>query len=98
MQSLRNWRDAVRKRKFNLLFICLLVLLVLYPYVQEDGTEHFAFRIFASCVALFTVYIVSFRRAFALVALGLAIPTLFQRFWPPVGNVGTLLLVFTSCS
>ena len=89
---------AARAYKFKLLFLCLLILLVLYPYVQDNGTEYVGMRIFASVVTLFSVYAVSSRRVFAFLAFALAIPTLVQRFMSPLDNVGTPLLVFTSFS
>ena len=98
MQKRRSWREIARERKFKLLFLCLLVYLVLSPYVQDNGSEYLAFRIFACVVVLLSVYVVSFRRVFAFLALALAVPTLIQRLMSPSGSAGALVLLFTSFS
>jgi hypothetical protein len=98
MQNQRGWTEAVSERKFYLLFLFLLVFLVLYPYVQHNGSEFLGFRIFGCAVTLLSVYAVSFQRVFALVALVLAIPTLVQRIMLPVAHADALLLLATAFS
>ena len=97
MQNQRGWIGAAVERKFYLLFVCLLVLLIVYPYFQENGYEFLGFRLFGCAVTLLSVYAVSFRRSFTLLALVFAIPTLVQRIMSPAGTAGPLLLLVTSC-
>ena len=66
-------------RRFLLLFLFLLGLLVLYPYFQSAGFGYYAFRVFGLVVTLLSVYAVSFRRSLILFALVLATPALLQR-------------------
>ena len=94
----RSWAEAARSRKFKLLFLCLLILLVLYPFLQNNESEFLSVRIFGCAVILLSVYVVSFRRVFAWLALGLAIPTLVKRLMPPFSNAGAFLLAVTSFS
>jgi ion channel len=98
MHNQHSWAKAARNRKFKFLFLCLLILLVLYPFLQDKESEFLAFRIFGCAVILLSVYVVSFRRVFAWLAFGLAIPTLVQRLMPPLSNAGPLLLMVTSFS
>ena len=85
--------QSLRERRFYLLFLSLLAYLVLYPYVQRSGFGYLGFRIFGCAVTLLSVYAVSFRRRFALLAFVLAVPTLVQRIWLPVSFTGPLSLV-----
>ncbi len=84
------------KRRFYLLFLVLLAYLILYPYTQQGGRDYLAFRIFGSAVTLLSVYAISFRRSFVLVALVLAIPALLQRMLLPRADAGALALLSTS--
>src|SRR5271156_2043712 len=65
--------------KFFLLFLFLLTLLVLYPYVQNGGFGYFAFRALGSAVILIAVYAIRLRKTLLLVALLLAVPALLER-------------------
>ena len=84
---------SLKNRKFYLLFLALLTYLILYPYVEHSGFDYLGFRLFAAAVTLLSVYAVSFRRRFAWLALGLAVPTLVQRvLLPPAAGNGFLVL------
>ncbi len=89
---------TLQKRRFYLLFLVLLAYLILYPYTQQGGRDYLAFRIFGSAVTLLSVYAISFRRSFVLIALLLAIPTLVQRMLLPHANAGAFSLLSTSLS
>ncbi len=65
--------------KFFLLFLFLLAVLVLYPYMQNGGFGYFAFRIISSAGILVAVYAIRLRRTLLLVALLLAVPALLER-------------------
>jgi hypothetical protein len=96
--NITNWRDRtepLQERKFYILFLTLLVYLVVYPYVQHSGTDYVGFRIFACAVTLLSVYAVSFRRSFGLLALGLAAPTIVRHAMLIEGNEGTFPLLVT---
>ena len=89
---------ALQNRRFYLLFVVLLAYLILYPYTQQGGRDYLAFRIFGSAVTLFSVYAISFRRSFVLIALLLAIPTLLQRMLVSRGDAGAFSLLSVSLS
>lgn len=78
------------KRRFYLLFLLLLAYLIIYPYTQQGGFDYLAFRIFAAAVVLLSIYAISFRRSFVVIALVLAIPTLVQRMLRPSGGLSAL--------
>jgi hypothetical protein len=83
----------MRSRRFYLLFLFLLAYLILYPYIQNRGFEYLGFRLFGVSVTLLSVYAVSFRRRFVMVALVLAVPALVQRLLLPSGNEGILAVL-----
>jgi hypothetical protein len=93
-----GWTRSLTERKFYLLFLSLLAVLVLYPYIQHTGFGYLGFHIFGSAVILLSVYAVSFRRGFGLLALALAVPTLVQRIMLPELGTGALSLVTASFS
>lgn len=96
VQIQRSRTRSLAERKFQLLFLALLVLLVFYPYIQRAGFGYLGFRILGSAVTLLSVYAISFRRGFALLALVLAAPTLVHRILLPDAGNGALSLVTTS--
>ena len=65
--------------KFFLLFLFLLAILVLYPYMQNGGFGYFAFRMVSSAGILVAVYAIRLRKTLLLVALLLAVPALLER-------------------
>jgi Ion channel len=81
------------KHRFLLLFLFLLVTLIVYPYTEHRGFGFYAFRALGSTVIALSVYVVSFRRGLAVVALILAIPALVQHLVQPSLGAGFLPLV-----
>jgi hypothetical protein len=84
--------------KFFLLFLLLLALLILYPYVQNDGFGYFAFRVVSSAGILIAVYASRLRRTLLLVAVLLAVPAVLQRMMvrePDAGVLSILGIVFS---
>jgi hypothetical protein len=65
--------------KFFLLFLFLLAVLVLYPFVQNGGFGYFAFRVVGGAGILVAVYAIRLRRTLLLVALLLAAPAVLER-------------------
>jgi voltage-gated potassium channel len=81
------------KHRFLLLFLFLLATLIAYPYTEHSGFGFYAFRALGSTVIALSVYVVSFRRGLAVVALVLAIPALVQHLVQPSLGAGILPLV-----
>jgi hypothetical protein len=81
------------KHRFLLLFLFLLATLIAYPYTEHSGFGFYAFRALGSTVIALSVYVVSFRRGLAVVALVLAIPALVQHLVQPSLWAGILPLV-----
>jgi uncharacterized membrane protein len=79
--STRSLRfPALAGHKFFLLFVFLLALLVLYPYMTGGGFGYFVFRVLGAAGILIAVYAIRLRRTLLLVALLLAIPAVVERF------------------
>jgi Ion channel len=98
MAAHRPQTPSLLRGKFYLLFLFLLAYLILYPYTQNTGFEYVAFRIFGIAVTVLSVYAVSFRRSFVLVAVCLAIPTLAQRALLPIASQSAISLASTAFS
>ena len=60
---------------------------------QPAGLRYLAFRVFGSVVTILSVYAVSFRRRFVVVALVLAIPAMVQRIIVPRADAGALAVI-----
>jgi hypothetical protein len=78
-----------------LLFLFLLAVLVLYPYLQNEGFGYFAFRVVASAGLLVAVYAIRLRRTLLPVALLLAVPAVLERMLPSHTNAGVLTILTT---
>src|SRR5215470_3483459 len=63
-----------RQGKFFYLFLCQLLLLVLFPYLEQPGLPIVLFRSLGAVAFVSGVYAVSDRRAQWITALALAIP------------------------
>jgi hypothetical protein len=70
---------ALTGRRFSLLFVLLLGMLILHPYSETSRVGYYAFRLTASAAVLISVYAARIHRGLLIVALILAIPTIFQR-------------------
>jgi len=68
------------QRRFFLLFVCLLVYLILYPFTQHGSL---VFRLFGSAVTLLSIYAISYRHTFTGIGFLLALPALWQRIFLP---------------
>jgi Ion channel len=84
--------------KFFLLFLFLLAILVLYPYLQDEGFGYFAFRVVSAAGIVIAVYAIRLRRTLLLVALLLAIPAVLERMLPRHINIGVLSLLSIALS
>ena len=90
--------QALTGHKFFLLFLFLLAVLVLYPYMQNGGFAYFVFRVVSSAGILIAVYAIRLRRTLLLLALLLAIPALLERMLlrqPDAGLLSILSIVFS---
>jgi hypothetical protein len=84
--------------KFFLLFLFLLAILVLYPYVQNGGFGYFAFRVIGIAGILVAVYAIRLRKTLLLVALLLAVPAVLERMAlrePDAGFLSILSIVLS---
>jgi Ion channel len=83
---------------FFMLFLFLLAILVLYPYVQNGGFGYFAFRVIGSAGILVAVYAIRLRKTLLLVALLLAVLALLERMLlrePDAGFLSILSIVLS---
>ena len=65
---------ARRPGKFFYLFLCQVLLLVLFPYLEKPGLPILLFRLLGAAAFVSGVYAVSERRAQWIIALALAVP------------------------
>src|SRR5215471_542950 len=63
-----------RQGKFFYLFLCQVLLLVLFPYLQQPGLPLLLFRLLAAAAFISGVYAVSEKRAQWIAALVLVVP------------------------
>ena len=59
--------------------VYLLLVLILYPYVNEGSFGDFVFRVIGGFGILLTVYAISLRRTLLIFGILLAIPAILQR-------------------
>lgn len=88
--------NVLTGHNFCLLFLFLLAILVLYPYLQNEGFGYFAFRVVSSAGILIAVYAIRLRRTLLFLALLLAVPALFERIrlhQPDPGALSILSIV-----
>jgi Ion channel len=74
-----NSRFTLTTHRFFVLFLLLLGTLILYPYAESSHFGYYAFRIIGSAATLISVYAAKIHRVLLVIAILLAIPTLFQR-------------------
>jgi ion channel len=89
---------ANRRGKFFYLFLCQVLLLVLFPYLEQPGLPLVLFRLLGAAAFVSGVYAVSDRRAQWVAALALAIPagvlnTIFA--FRPDPRIAVPTLIFT---
>ena len=78
---------------FFLLFLFLLAILVLYPYIQNGGFGYFAFRVVGGAGILIAVYAIRLRRTLLLVAILLAVPAVLERMLLRERDTGLLSIL-----
>ena len=72
--------------KFRILLASQLVLLLGYPYVEENPTEVGVLSLLTSIVLLTAVYSVSLNQRTLYVGVALAVPALLGDWWPALAN------------
>ena len=83
----------VKKHRFFLLFVYLMLSLILFPYMKEGTTGYRLFRMLNGGGILLTVYAIGLRRSLLVIALLLAIPAVVQRLLPLQPNIGSLAIL-----
>jgi hypothetical protein len=78
--------------RFFLLFLLLLGTLILHPYADANRFGYYAFRVIGTAATLISVYAAKIHRGLLIVALILAVPTLFQRILLPKANASSFLI------
>jgi hypothetical protein len=91
-----NHTRPVTGHKFFLLFLFLLAILILYPYVQNGGFGYFVFRVVGSAGILIAVYAIRLRKTLLLVALLLAVPAVLERILLREPDAGLLSILGTA--
>lgn len=79
--------------KFFLLFLFLLAILVLYPYLQDGGVGYLVFRVVGIAGIVVAVYAIRLRRTLLLVALLLAVPAVLERLLPRHAEAGVISIL-----
>jgi hypothetical protein len=67
--------------RFFLLFLLLLTTLILFPYSESSRLGRYAFLVIGSSAILISVYAAKIHRGLLVLAVLLAIPTLFHRIF-----------------
>lgn len=93
-----NHGQSLTGHKFFLLFLFLLAILVLYPYMQDEGFGYFAFRIISSAGILVAVYAIRLRKTVLVVALLLAVPAMVERILLRRPEAGVLSILSIALS
>ncbi len=94
----REEANVLKGRKFFLLFLFLLSLLILYPSAEIHSSFYFAFRTLGAGVTLLSVYALSFRRGLLGFVLLLSIPSITERILVPRVTDGFLSVLNVSLS
>ncbi|MGB2622099.1 MAG: ion channel [Candidatus Acidiferrum sp.] len=74
---------ALSGHRFLFLFLLLLTTLILFPYSQSSRFGHYTFLVIGSSAILISVYAAKIHRGLLVLAIILAIPTLFHRILLP---------------
>jgi Ion channel len=91
---------VLTQHRFLMLFLFLLANLIAYPYTEGRGFGFYAFRVLGALIVALSVYVVSFGRGLAIVAILLAVPAMVQHVSNPSLAAGflpvaNLILSFT---
>ena len=98
MQTTLENRSVIRRGKFFYVFLCQVLLLVLFPYLKQPGLPLVLLRLLAAAAFVSGVYAVSDKRAQWLTALALAIPAVALNTalaLRPDAQIAVPMLVFT---
>ncbi|MFZ0584604.1 MAG: ion channel [Candidatus Acidiferrales bacterium] len=88
-----GYESVTTGRRFFLLFLFLLAVLLLYPYADTSRFGFYALRVVGSVVIVISVYAISLRRSVLIFALILAVPALVQRFRLPEPTASTFSIM-----
>ncbi len=81
-QAIHSDQDsAITGHRFFFLFLLLLATLILFPYAQSSRFGHYTFLVIGSSAILISVYAAKIHRGLLVLAILLAIPTLFHRIF-----------------
>jgi hypothetical protein len=78
---------ALTGHRFFLLFLLLLTTLILFPYSESSRFGRYAFLVIGSSAILISVYAAKIHRGLLVLAILLAIPTLFHRIFIPKADL-----------
>jgi hypothetical protein len=92
-QKKARFLPRLAEHRFLLLFLFLLATLLVYPYTENRGFNYYAFRVLAGLIIALSVYVVSFKRGLAVVAVLLAIPSSVQHLLHPDLTAGVFPII-----
>ena len=72
-------RSPLTNHRFFLLFVLLLGTLLLHPYAETSRAGSYAFRVIGSAAIFISVYAAKIHRGLLIIALILAVPTVWHR-------------------
>ena len=91
-------RNMLSEHRFLLLFLFLLATLITYPYTEKKGIGSYTIHTLSAAVIALSVFVVSFRRGLAVVAILLAIPASVEHLLHPNHTAGLFPLINLSLS
>src|SRR5258708_3273828 len=98
MQTTLENQSVIRRGKFFYVFLCQVLLLVLFPYLRQPGLPLVLLRLLAAAAFVSGVYAVSDKRAQWITALALAIPAVALNTalaFRPDAQIAVPMLIFT---
>ncbi len=90
--------SALNEHKFFVLFVYLLFVLIVYPFVKEGTFNDFVIRVVGASGILLTVYAINPQRTFWILGILLAIPAVLRRallFHPNAGSLSLFAIVLS---
>jgi hypothetical protein len=90
--------SVIRQGKFFYVFLCQVLLLVVFPYLKQPGLPLVLFRLLVAVAFVSGVYAVSDKRAQWMTALALAIPAVALNIvfaFRPDPQIAVPMLIFT---
>jgi hypothetical protein len=98
MQTTLKNPSVIRQGKFFYVFLCQVLLLVLFPYLKQSGLPLVLFRLLGAVALVSGVYAVSDKRAQWIAALALAVPAIALNTvlaFRPDPQIVVAMLIFT---